>query len=193
MDMHASIFFLYDTADKAEFEDVKFLSATGNGTGKLNFNTVPSFGIGAEIWKSEANSWGFNAGLSYEPSRKIKSFDLTLNGESGSGTYDTDNPKLDMTVVHANAIYRWENIYLPFGINLASPKFIKSPGATATMDWKGGVGTQIGIGVHLRESLAFELQARTLNLTFSSISSDGVLKSDNGSMSGIVLNTKINF
>jgi hypothetical protein len=180
-------------ANKIRFENATASTTVGSGTGQAEFNTKGAFGIGATIMSSAPTSWGFSGSLFYEADREIDS--LTLSDSTGSvtGTYASPKPKVSFLVIEGNLLYRWNDIYLPFGFNVSSPNFTRGAGATGTLDVKGGLGAQVGFGAFVTENLAFDFVIRSISIRMSGATSTATYDYGPGFISGAAVGMRYLF
>lgn len=122
----------YSASNNAKYDDLKVTSSSGTGYGSAEFGLSDAVGIGVSVALLDENSWGFIGSLQLESQRKIKNIKVTGANGTTYGTFSS-NPTLTNFYMEANAVYRWEKVYLPFGLNLSVPTFHdNTPGATFT-------------------------------------------------------------
>ncbi len=140
---------------------VKFANASApplTGKADFTFEDVPSIEI--EVRNLKAKSWGFVGAIAADFGRKIKDGNLT-NTASGDFIYIVaEKEKFQTTTVLLSAAYRFENFYIPFGINYAAYKITPSGGFVGETKATGGLGGQIGFGNYFTDSFLFELSYR---------------------------------
>lgn len=158
----------------AQFNNV---SVVGGGqqvsaTGSLTYNQT--YVLSAEGRFVRKHAWGFIGGLDYEGQRQFQSGSFSGGGQTVQLTGGSGASKVQFTSVYASAVYRWEDFYLPFGLNFSFINFTPAAGATATGTTQGGVGAQIGIGYQFNDWFALEAYswatAMQLNIADSSTS-----------------------
>lgn len=191
--LNGSIYLLGNSANQIKFDSV---SASGGGqsaTGNITFNTATGGGLGAEMWHSEPDAWGWSAGLTINAKREFNSADATLAGSSAHAEYMTPKPTLSFTTLYGNAIYRWSGFYLPFGANISAPNFTQGGGATTAINMTAGLGIQAGVGYHITEN--FSLEALDRVVSFKMTGSNATYSYDYGTgyYTGIQLNLKFDF
>lgn len=144
----------YNTAGTLSFQDSQFRSGNNSFTGKydLELEGAPAFTVGATY--SPKQSWGMNVGVSTEAKRRIKSQKITVDGSDAVAEDHEEHYNLRFTHVYLNAIYRWENFYLPFGLNYSIVQADKE--LTQFKHIQGSAGVQFGVGVFANDSVAFE-------------------------------------
>ncbi|RYZ63277.1 MAG: hypothetical protein EOP05_23910 [Proteobacteria bacterium] len=71
--------------------------------------------------------------------------------------------------VYANAIYRWDAFYLPFGINFLLPKVEDGP--LIFKNKSGSVGGQVGAGYYVHENFATEFVVRASHVNLGGVAS----------------------
>lgn len=162
--VHGAAYLFYSTADEIEFDEISATSGGSSGAGDLTFKTEAGLGVGVEAFDSAPHSWGWSAGLSYEPKRKLKSFNGSINGSGFSAVYTSPQPTFELWAVYGNATYQWEQFYVLFGLNFSSPILHKSPGATGSIKVTGTLGAQLGVGVRLAEQFGIEFTSRAIGI-----------------------------
>ena len=124
----------------------------------LKENVGSSDRFTAEAMYSGQYSWGFNFGLSLDSAKKVEnSSDSNPDFQAVGG-----NSVLDVKTLYANAVYRWQNLYLPFGINLSRVS-IRNPSA-ALASTNSFPGMQVGLGYLLGKHFALETGIRFVGL-----------------------------
>lgn len=151
-------------ASTLSFTDIKASSGV-TGTYKETFE--PAFGFTGEMKMSAPHSWGFSVGLNYMMETKSKDSETTTNtGGSSSGSTNGDD-KVQFISLEGNAIYKWENFYLPFGLHYGNinlkPKLL--PGES--LDATSGFGLQFGAGYEFNNNFTLEaiMKSTTLKIT----------------------------
>ncbi len=145
-----------------------------NSTTNLMFETEFKFNGGttlhADVRSTPKHDWGFIGAISHDISREISSVKYT-SGNS-SVTYNSSGSKLSVTMVEFSFAYRWNEFYLPLGLNYSHFRFLDDSFA-AGYELRGGLGAQIGFGYYISEQFALELWSRATNLKFK-IKSGGI-------------------
>lgn len=132
------------------------------------FEYTNSFSITADARWTAPNSWGFIGGITFDGERKFDSGTISAGGGVSFRLYAGENPsKLRTGVVYASAVYRWERIYLPFGVNVSWARFtpgrdsdISTNGSTADVSTSGGIGGQLGVGYYITPKFVVEGESR---------------------------------
>lgn len=131
---------------------------------KLSYSKVASLDIG--IRNVEKNSWGFLGGLNYAFDRKFE------DGSIGSikVTSTSGSSKIQFTTLYANAVYKWNRLFVPFGLNYSIVKYTPASGFSGTFSESGGIGAQAGVGWEFDKSISLELYSwiTAVKLTASS-------------------------
>lgn len=148
-----------------KYENIQYTDGTNSllGKGEVTYEDGLSFDF--ESRNLKPNSWGFLGGLTYDLTRKEKRAvvnfgNVTVNSEVGGN--------LQMTFLYGSAAYRWNEFYLPFGLNYNIVNY-KSEGTTTT----GGIGAQLGFGYYINEEFLFELLSRSASLNQKSTDPNG--------------------
>jgi hypothetical protein len=144
----------------------------GSNLGKSEFSSKNFSAIDIEARKLNPNSWGFIGGLSHDIGKNWIETG-TLNSDSGKTDLRVaSNPvSLQTVVLYANAAYRLNQFYFPFGLNVAYQKYSKhSDDDIQTHIGGQGYGVQFGIGYYLEEKFILEAYARSVGLNISSTS-----------------------
>lgn len=174
-------------ANKAKFSNLTATNGTTSATGEAEFSTQSALGVGVNLMSSKAESWGFSGSLFYEFDREIDSLKLTDSTGSTTYNYNSPKPKISFIVAEGNLLYRWKNVYVPFGLNASSPTFTSGVGATGTLEVKGGLGAQVGIGVFINEDLSFQLVSRSIAIRINGKNGSTTYDYGTGYMTGISL------
>lgn len=140
------------------YSDANFRVSGVSTDAEVKYEWEAALGLSIEVAMMEPESWGFSAGYQFEGAHKIDQVTM----ESGGTTYSGKGADFELQVsdVYANAIYRWDQLYLPFGLNYSFVKVKNAP--LALKDVEGGVGMQVALGVNLTEHLAAEFGVRVL-------------------------------
>lgn len=159
---------LYYSAGKTlEFEEAEVTVGSVSDSGKISYELENAFGVTVEGIFSPRNSWGFSAGLSTETKRKFKKAKIEENGQTTESDFVGD-AHLTYTHIYANAIYRWDQWYLPFGLNFASVSKDDAPMVFKNMDGRAGI--QFGVGFYANENVALEFMFRGSQIHLGGVS-----------------------
>ena len=178
-------------ANEAKFDNV---IATGSitATGSAKYDVQSAFLVTGGAFYSGEHSWGGAASLSIEGARDLNSVQLTLGSSSATAVF-TSKPSIQLTVLEANALYRWENIYLPFGFNFTIPKYTPEAGATDQTSLTGALGAQIGVGFLIGDHFQLEAMSKVLSLKATQRSGTVSVNYQTGYLAGLNLNAKYLF
>lgn len=177
----------YSLTSKLTFSSVTVTDPNTNvtfaATTEIEYKNVPSFEL--DVRNNPQNSWGFLGGLTYDLSRDqgkttVKVGDI-ISSSSGGGN-------IQMAILYASAVYRWNSFYLPFGFNYNS---INSSG-NGPSGLKGGVGAQVGVGYYFNDNAVVEVMSRATAVKADpQTSNDGTLvKLGSGYLSNLMLTFK---
>lgn len=172
----------YSVADKATFEDAKVTTTGASGSVNATYGTDSSVGLGVGYLRTEQQSWGFSGSILYEPRREIKS--LTVSGPGGTFTSSATGTKakLSFILLEANAIYRWNEFYIPFGLNLSAPSLTDT--GSDVYDVKGGLGAFLGAGWFIMDNSSIELFVRSIGMKMTATDGTTTIDFQNGYMTG---------
>jgi hypothetical protein len=192
--LHGSIYAYGNSANQIHFNNV---TTTAGTTTMQEFvlNTGEAGGIAAELWMSEPDHWGWSAGVTADGKRTIKSSDSYspqwLNVVHSD--FNSPQPTLSFVTLYANAIYRWDRWYVPFGLNVSFPKLTMDPSSTTTFKMSSGLGIQFGVGFRCTEHFSLEALDRSVSFGMTGSDAFGTYDYHQGSYSGLQLNLKFDF
>jgi hypothetical protein len=130
----------------------------GTFTSELEYKE--GFSVSLEMRDSPSNSWGYGIGIIYDSTRELDSATFSSGGTTLVLTSTGGASKIGSTSFEVNAIYRWNEFYIPLGLNYTSIRFTPATGYTGGYDVEGGFGAQLGFGVHLRDDISLEMMSR---------------------------------
>lgn len=158
-----SAFLLVNTASDMRFSDGTYKTATNSYKGEAEYSGNSSFGLGAEVMYTQVANWGWYVGADYEFKRnfdRIKFYD-----DTGSTTATlTREPSLTMLTIYGGAVYRWDLVYLPFGLNVSFPSFNNNDVWNGSVSTKTGVGGQVGVGFNVTDLIALEVNLKAVGI-----------------------------
>lgn len=161
------------------------------GKGDIEFETKAGPSLSFEARHSNANSWGFGAGVQVGTKVKFKKLKMKLNGTTTEMQLEGED-KLQETSIYANAIYRWNSFYLPFGLNYTALSYSpKDPNFTID----GGIGLQLGFGFWLTNNFTIDVmvKASSLELTSKDTTDDIQVKMEEAAIANLALGVKYFF
>lgn len=182
---HFGLGLSYGLVSKLRFDHIVVTGAPGNFTADLDYENTVALEI--EARKMSPMSWGFMGGLSIDGERKFTGGTISGMGTSISLTSGGDTSKIQTTVVYGNAVYRWNQFYLPFGFNISAVKF--TPANSSSMSASGGLGGQLGVGFYINKNFVIEAYSRAVAVKMSSSTTDY----GSGFMSNLMLTGKYIF
>ena len=106
--------------------------------------------------------WGYQGGFGHESKREIDNLSITFNGQNFGAACQNACPTLTMNYAFANAVYRFDQVYIPVGLNFSRPDYNTTGNEGSSYDFDGRFGAQIGVGLTATDNMVFELMARTL-------------------------------
>lgn len=137
--------------------------------GKVDFDIDPAVSLDISAQYMPQNSWGFIGGFTYDSERETTGGEIIINGQRVIIAEDGDNDKIQARVFHASAVYRWESLYLPFGLNYAAYTFKSSDVPTSI---SGGLGAQLGLGYVVNDNFSIEGMIRATSFELSYTDTD---------------------
>jgi hypothetical protein len=184
---------LFDSGSKLHFDSVTLTTASGAGySGSVDYTTDQALGLAVEALVSEPQSWGGNVGLSVE-SHRLDSVSPSLSGAPSLASFSVSgSPSLVLTVLYANASYRWRALYLSGGLNMAIPTVSSAPAALSALSPRSGL--QLGLGVYIYRDIAVELVLRDAIVAGNTANSGGsTIELGGGSFASAELGVKYLF
>lgn len=130
------------------------------GTFTSEFDYKEGFTVSLEMRDSPSNSWGYGVGITYDSTRALDSGTFSSGGTTLILTSAGGASKIGSTSFEVNAIYRWNEFYIPFGLNYTAIRFTPASGYTGGYDVEGGFGAQVGFGVHISDAVSLEMMSR---------------------------------
>jgi hypothetical protein len=127
------------------------------GSAELEFDLKPTVSLDVGFRFMPKNSFGLMAGVTYDMKREIEGGNVTIGSDSFSFS-GNEKDEIITYVAYANAVYRWDSFYVPFGVNLSTYKFKDRSGDNYDID--GGLGGQAGVGFMITPNFAIEATAR---------------------------------
>lgn len=156
---------------------------------EIGFN--PGISLGYEYRLMPENDWGKSFGITYHHDRSPNKMKYTNDGLNINTTIDIESEEaVSVMRVHANLISRWENFYIPFGLNYAAINYSSPVDTSYTSE--GGLGFNLFFGWAFNDQFSVEYGAYSSKWDFgfellgSQINLEGTL-----SMSSLIL--KYNF
>lgn len=181
----------YSAADEVEFNSAYASTTSGSGNISAKFKTDGALGMGLSLTRMSANSFGFALNAAVEFGREIKSVTFTGAGGTSTGVGTGTLPKLSILYVEYQGVYRWDQFYLPFGINISAPYVSDYYGAK--LDVKSGFGFVIGAGFIVNENISVEALARSIGLYLKESDSSGYVDYRYGTLAGATIGLKYRF
>ena len=162
---------VYSTSgDRMTFANAESSTALGSTESEITYHTDTAPGLLIEATVNERQSWGFQIGMSFDARRRINSADVT-SGVTTQSTATAGDPDIAIAHFYANALYRWDVVYIPFGLNYSFVSMRNPP--PAMLGIRGGMSAQLGIGFALGEQVAIELVSRGTTLHGSETTTAG--------------------
>lgn len=175
---------------------------------QLKFNNVDSNGtpyeytyfmdnaavIALEVDYGAPHAWGIQVGIAVDTGRTITDFEVKNSTSVQKGTYTgSTQPKITFVNVYANVVYRWEQFYIPFGLNSSGVGVSDPP--VPLKELTGGMGAQVGIGHEFHKNFAVEglLRVLSVNGKKQTDSVSGTTNVGSGTLSGAQIGLKAHF
>lgn len=142
-------------------------------------------------------SWGFQGGVVFDGERKLTG-GLISTADERVTLSSADPSKIQATIIYGNAVYRWNQFYLPFGFNISSIKYTTPSNFSGTSSANGGLGAQLGVGVYINDNFVMEAFSRVVTVKLTSENKNDLNEMVNtnwgtGSLSNIMITAKYIF
>lgn len=161
-------------------------------TGTADFTYESGFSLELEARNLATMSWGFVGVLTADSDRKITEGNLYTSGANFS-YITTDPPKFQTTTVLLNAAYRWNQFYIPFGVNYSVFKVTDRSTFVGSSTATGGINGQAGIGFVINDSFVTELTYRLTTVKWTQVSSGVTTTYDKGNLANIFASVRYLF
>ena len=168
----------YNLASEIKFLDSEFTVLGVQKSGNTKFITQPAVDISFGVMKSEVESFGGFATLTYITERKIRSVKRKTGGTITNSSFPGGQPKLQISLFEFGILYRFKHAYLPIGFNYSVPQYHGAVQAGLNTKVTGGIGFQLGYGEVIKKNWLIE--ALWKNISVSSNSSGGGTELDYG-------------
>lgn len=137
----------------------------GSFTSDFEYKEALSFCI--EMRDSQKNAWGYGLGLTFDMERELESAIFKSGSSSLSLVGSGGASKIGATAIEFNAIYRWNEFYIPFGLNYTAMRFTPAPGYSGGFNVDSGFGAQFGLGFFINDNVAIEMSSRASNYSLN--------------------------
>ena len=185
----------YNSSNTAEADLVYYdASAARAFTGTAEFDVKSYASLEFEVRHMQKQNWGFTAGLSLGAETEEQGGTIVLNGVTIVITSSADPDKMRVVLLYGNAVYRFDEVYIPFGLNVSAIDY-KVAGGGAKIETEGGLGAQFGLGYQFGDHVAFELLARSIafNVKFTDLATSDTTEYKDGHVTNLVLGAKYIF
>lgn len=178
-----------------QFGEMQFTTGATVFLGRAEIKYKNAAWFAFEGRNTAANSWGLSVGISHDPERDFDSVNYT----AGSAVINTSSSgvgnggKISFTSVYVNAIYQWEQIYVPFGLSLSAVKYSHADGYTGDTTFSGGFGGQLGLGVEVDNNWCFEALMRSVSVRLKGVQGTETVDFGYGSFSAFTIAAKYIF
>lgn len=155
----------YHNGTKLNYDDMTYTTGGTTYTGEYSFQLDSAVHVAAGVIFAPKYHWGFYGGISRESKRTLKSETASIDG-GGTATvvYSAGKPTVTFTLVEINALYRWNQFYIPFGFNVSIVDFTTGGVAsTTTVEASGAAGAQVGVGFFANEKTRFEFYSQVIS------------------------------
>jgi hypothetical protein len=171
----------YHMGGDATFKEVNYKSTLA-GTFKTSatYDVGPAIELSGGILYMSPQSWGFLSNLVYQMNRDIKSVNV-------GGSKVTSKSSLQLLLIEAGGLYRWDEIYLPFGFNYSLAKYNAESSESGKTEVLGGVGVQSGVGYILNKHIQIELLWKMIGIQSKTVVGTDTIELGNGYLRAINL------
>lgn len=156
--------------NKIRYGSAKLTSGSSTVTDSLEYSTSNTpIVFEWNFTAAPKNSWGWGGGISFTT--------FTWDKATGGGITTSTTGSTNVLSPFINAVYRWEKVFIPFGLNISS---LAHNGASTFMSAnKGGLGGQLGIGVILNENFTLLIESKSFGFGGATLT-DGSTALDSG-------------
>lgn len=128
---------------------------------KMASHTIPSI----QLLYSKKQSFGFYLKYSRLPKIDVTGGNINYSTGSINAVGNLYISKYENSIVHIGSLYRFENFYIPFGINISLiPEFTSAIDSGTIRGL--GLGQEIGIGYNLFYGFMLEVLYRSLSFSY---------------------------
>ena len=169
---------------------VRNISNFSSATGTVEYDVNSGFNINFEGRFLRKNGWGLTMGADFDLTREIDSGTITLGSNTVTVSGASDPDEITTLVLYGNAVYMWEQFYIPFGFNVS---FIDYKSTGLNVNTTPSIGAQLGIGFQANDHFAFELFSRALGFELDYLDGNLDVQFEDGIMTDFVLRVKYIF
>ncbi|WP_413291721.1 hypothetical protein ACLSU7_09900 [Bdellovibrio sp. HCB185ZH] len=173
-----------NTLSDMKFKDAKSTTGSTTTSAEYNLKSSASLGIDAHFLFWGENAWGFSVGGYFDLGRKVKDESVAIFGV-------TKDEYLGIIGFEGNAIYRFKQLYIPFGLNSSLP--VIGMDDSEITELQPGVGIQAGVGYMISEGNALEAKVRTTSFGYTQTANNVKLETGRGTGVGLILGWKYVF
>ncbi|QDK44035.1 hypothetical protein DOM22_02095 [Bdellovibrio sp. ZAP7] len=173
-----------NTLSDMKFKDAKSTTGSTTTAAEYDLKSSASLGIDAHFLFWGEQAWGFSVGGFFDLGRKVKSESVAIFGT-------TKDEYLGIIGFEGNAIYRFKQLYIPFGLNSSLP--VIGLEDSEITDLQPGVGVQAGVGYMISAGNALEAKVRTTAFGYTQTVNNVKLETGRGTGVGLVLGWKYVF
>ena len=159
----------------------------------LELDSSGSLAFVVEAKQMPKFAWGYQGGFAYEQKREIDNLTATINGTNFGSACPNACPTLAMSYAFGNAVYRFDQVYIPVGINFSNPDYKTTGNEGSSYNFEGRFGAQIGVGLTATDNMVFELMARTIRFEATEKQSNIEINYETVSMTGLNFTGKYYF
>ena len=173
---------------KLNFNKVTRTGISGEGEAEVDINNA--IALDFDLRYMPANSWGVSGGMALESEREVNSVSSTgavIGNDIGN------NDKFRMLIFYGNGAYRWDQFYIPVGLNVSYVSYYADSGSIWDYDAMGGIGAQFGVGYYLTENVALEFLSRAVGMRLKVTSGATETEYERGWVTNSVLSAKFIF
>jgi hypothetical protein len=186
--------FGFNSGTEYKYNDFDYYSGGSFLTGEYTLEVDPAFHFALGVMVARKHSWGAYVGISRESKRNVNSETVSINGITMTSTITGEKPSFTNTLLEFNSLYRWDQFYLPFGLNYSILSFSPADApANWTFEAEGSMGAQVGFGVFANDNVHFEFYTQVITNTLEITTPTETFKFNTGFMAGAMARVGVNF
>lgn len=183
----------YSTVSFMEFDSLNVTLGTSSGKGSGDFVLENTLTLNLESRYVPQNSWGFIWGGSYDLPRKPKNAKIKMNSTSVVVDSFDSKDTVQFFNIYLNTLYRWKNLYIPFGLNGTYIHYTAGANFTGNLQVSSGIGYQFGLGYYVNDKWVMEFMSRAIVTKFYYFEENYSATYDKGYFHTYLLNVKYLF
>lgn len=179
----------HSIGSQMKFHDVKISNVTGSSSATVDTPNILSLNLDARYLPKQA--WGAMVGLNYDMPRRIRSGNFS--GAAWGTPFTRTGDQISVFSLGASAVYRWDEVYTPIGLNISSVNYETAGGSAASNTVKGGIGVQFGVGAYVQKDFALELMCKSAGVKLKSEEAGVVTEYNKGFLTSLNFGVKYLF